>query len=310
MEVKRSVLLILLLLIAYCGTAQAQPVSKSGVAFDYTRSGDTVDMYDISLAGAAWYYDYTNRLEPDRPIGVEYVQMIYRPSATANGNKNPPLKAAANPGSTWLLGNEPDLAVQANMTPAEYAEAYRAAYAAIKSADPTARIFAGGISTVSPLRLAWLDAMLAAYGEEFPADGWHIHPYILPEACYWGLGYPVGIQPDAAPARGCEYGDRHADYSAFVEQIDLFTNWMQGRGVDRPIIVSEYGVLLEQGHGYSQEVINDYMYGTFAYLDHNPRVERYAWFSVNYEWHPGALFDRNTKQLTASGAAYQRYSLR
>ncbi|MCB0063472.1 MAG: hypothetical protein KDE19_15225, partial [Caldilineaceae bacterium] len=72
---KRSVLLILLLLIAYCGTAQAQPVSKSGVAFDYTRSGDTVDMYDISLAGAAWYYDYTNRLEPDRPIGVEYVQM-------------------------------------------------------------------------------------------------------------------------------------------------------------------------------------------------------------------------------------------
>lgn len=300
-----AIVLIALSISLPYGSGEAREIGTlAGVALDRSVTKDLASDYDMAGIGARWYYDYYPYGNGD--AGIERANMIYRP-AVGGVDSARKYAAAAIPGSVWFIGNEPDGAGQGNQTPQEYAAGYKAIYAAIKDVDSAARIYAGGISTVSPLRLAWLDAMLTAYGEPFPADGWHIHPYILPEACGWGLGYPVGIDPSVAVGRSCSYADRHADYSAFVQQIDMFTEWAVDRGLDRPIIVSEYGVLMAEGHGYDQRTINDYLFATTMYMHNNPRIERYAWFSVNFDPLPGQLFDRTTKQPTALGEAYKRF---
>jgi len=297
-----GLLLLVLTLIPRSVNAD-EPATMPGIAQDWFYTKDSLADYDLAGMGATWAYNY--QVDAEDRGNVEYVHMVWR--LRTDRLRQFERIAGENPGATWLLGNEPDGHGQANQTPAEYAAGYKAIYHTIKQIDPTAQIFAGGISTVSPLRLAWLDAMLAAYGEPFPADGWHIHPYILPEACAWGLGLPVGIDASAAAGRGCEYADRHGDYSAFVEQIDLFTSWADDRGMAWPIIVSEYGILMEAAHGYDQRRINDYLYATTMYMHNHPQIVRYAWFSANFTALPGQTFDRSTKQLTATGRAYQRF---
>jgi len=272
------------------------------VAFDKTFSGHSIDQYPLRSVGASWTYDY--RVSATTQGDVEYVQSIWRPtpgSAPASA-----VVAQQRPGATWLVGNEPDHAGQSALTPAEYAANYKLIYRAIKAADPTAKVYAGGISTVSPLRLAWLDAMLAAYGEPFELDGWHIHPYILPEACGWGVGIPVGIPPTVAQGRGCEYGSRHGDPTALIEQVKAFRQWSIAKGLKRPIIVSEFGILLTPANGYDEAKIMAFMSKTVRWLNNCRYVTRFAWFSANLTSMPGALMDPATKQPNALGLHYRR----
>ena len=78
-------------------------------------------------------------------------------------------------------------------------------HAAIKAADPTARVAIGGVTQPTPLRLRCLETVLAAYreqsGAEMPVDVWNVHNFILweePDAFNFfltavdpALGYPV-----------------------------------------------------------------------------------------------------------------------
>lgn len=286
--------------VAAAYSAQAA-LGKAGVAFDRSDSGHTVEQYDLRSIGATWTYDYWASLAVPN---VDYVQTVWRPTAAAVAGAV--WVAQRRPGATWLLGNEPDHAGQSAQSPADYAAGYKAVYRAIKVADPTAKVYAGGISTVSPLRLAWLDAMLAAYGETFELDGWHIHTHILPEACGWGLGLPVGISPTVAQGRGCEYGNRHGDPTALIEQVKAFRQWSIAKGLKRPIIVSEFGILLTPAHGYDEAKIMAFMSKTVRWLNNCRYVTRFAWFSANLTSMPGALMDPATKQPNALGLHYRR----
>ena len=78
--------------------------------------------------------------------------------------------AAANPGTLWLIDNEPDVAWQDNSTPEQYARTYGILHAAIMNADATARVAIGGVSQPTPLRLAYLDRVLAAYKAQYGTD--------------------------------------------------------------------------------------------------------------------------------------------
>lgn len=314
---------ILLAIGVMCSTldAGATPAvswnSRAGVAFDRAESGDNVLDYDVASIGATWFYDFTNQRAPRKPQGIEYVQTVWRPGTHAGDASG---AAVANPGSTWLIGNECDHDGQCGLTPEQYAIGYHAHYYAIKAADPTALIFAGGITQPTPIRLRWLDAALAAYqeryGEPLPADGWHVHLYILPENCPWGVGIPVGLS-NIGDAFDCSYGDRHAEFRVFASRLADFRLWMRLNGYqERPLIVSEYGVLLGPEHGYHEQRVADYLKATFAHMataadvdgyaaDSYRLVQRWAWFSVNYRpFLSTALFDPYNKTVTSVGRAY------
>lgn len=216
--------------------------------------------------------------------------------------------AANNPGRTWIIGNEPDVAWQDNTTAPHYAHAYHDAYHAIKAGDPTAHVAIGAVSQVTPLRLTYLnrvwDAYNKAYGEPMPVDVWTMHAYILREELgNWGVGIPPGFE---LVTRGVLWDVEDHDNLALVEnQIRLMRSWMaRHQQGDKPLWVTEYGILLPPEYGYDQPRIEQFMLDSFALFDtlRHPRlgmaadddrlVQRWNWFSAYYEPFPSSdLFD-------------------
>ena len=172
--------------------------------FGITADGDKpIGLYDVSPLAAGRYLDWRASLNPLQPSGMRYYQMV---RVTENGYyiASTPRDATfsqivlANPGATWIIGNEADLIWQDNVTPEAYARQFHNAYTAIHAIDPTARFVSTGLAQVSRLRLAWLERVWntyrTLYGTDLPVDMWNIHTYVFREMNQeWGFQLPTGI---------------------------------------------------------------------------------------------------------------------
>ncbi len=297
------------------------PRQRLGVAvplFDIAR-------YDMETLGAGWYLGCPDGGNPWQSIGIECAHFV----GISEGAINPDprhIQATARrmPGALWLIGNEPDVIWQSNSTPREYAQAYHRAYTLLKEADPTAQVAIGGISQVTPLRLRYLDAVLDAYrqtyGRPMPVDVWNIHLAILrEERGSWGVDIPPGL-PDET---GILYEiEDNADLGILKEQVWTFRRWMKERGLGgKPLIVTEFGVLMPPEYGFPFETVRDFMLGAFDFLltaadgdlgyapDGDRLVQRFAWFSVaDRTYTTGNLFDPETTRITPLGRAFAAYA--
>jgi hypothetical protein len=243
----------------------------------------------------------------DAQAGMHFAPMV----RVEEGELAPPapwLAATARllPGRTWLIGNEPDVQWQDNTPPAAYARAYHAAYTAITQADPTAQIAIGGVSQITPLRLAYLDAVLDAYraefGTEMPVDVWNMHAFVLQEkAGDWGVDTPPGIEAGAGEAWSI---DDHDDLALVELQVRRMRAWMRAHGQqDKPLWISEYGILMPVEFGFTPERVRRFLIGSFELFntlrdpdlgypqDDYRLVQRWVWFSAGYWLYPtGDLF--------------------
>jgi hypothetical protein len=228
-----------------------------------------------------------------------------------------------HPGSIWIIGNEPDVRWQDNVTAEQYAIIYHDAYHFIKAHDPTAQVAIAGVAQPTPLRLAYLDRILesyqAAYGQPLPVDLWNVHAYILrEERDSWGVDIPPGME--VGTGQLYEIAD-HGDIMLFRQSILSFRAWMAERGyAERPLVVSEMGILLPPDYGFPPEFVADYMRQAFDFLltaanesgysaDDGRLVQYWFWYSL---YDPGAystgnLYDRQTYSLTPLGEAYKTY---
>jgi hypothetical protein len=283
------------------------------------------DQFAVDRLGAGWYVNWAAQLDPSRPQGIEYVQMIRVPDANLSpSGEDLERIARQNPGSLWIVGNEPDVPWQDNVTPMEYATVYREAYTLLKTADPTCQVAIAGVSQVSPLRLQYLDMILEAYqglyGESIPVDVWNVHAFILrEEQGAWGVDVPPGIPVDQGLLLEIE---DHDSIEIFRERIVDFRRWMKERGEgNKPLIVSEYGILMPSEYGFGEEEVRDFMFATFDFFttatdpslgcpaDGNRLVQRWAWYSLSDTVYPtGNLFDPATGQMTTLGLAYGSYT--
>lgn len=289
-------------------------------------SSGSISRYDVEPLRLGWYVNWKAQPDPPRPGGIEYVQMI-----RLKGNKLQPdaegiaAIAQANPGSTWLVGNEPDVKWQDNVEPTTYARFYHEAYTAIKSADPTAQVAIGGVTQPTPLRMRYLDAVLASYREQFgsemPVDVWNVHAFILrEERGSWGVDIPPGLPDDYGMLYEIDDSD---DIEIFRQQIVDFRRWMAERGYqNRPLIVSEYGILMPEDYGFSPERVAAFLRASFDFFlsatdpalgyseDGYRLVQRWCWYSLDASEHiypTGNLFDPETGQMTAVGRAWVQY---
>jgi hypothetical protein len=292
---------------------------------------EDITPYDVSGLRAGWYVNWLADLHPARPSGMRYVPIIgFR---GPNREIQPSLSGAAlaanvaaNPGSIWIVGNEPDRRdLQDDLLPAEYARLYHDTYYAIKALDPTAKIAAGSIVQPSPLRLQYLDLVLNAYQSAYhtamPVDIWNIHNFILNEqgcdGC-WGAGIPPGIDVSEGLVLSVDDND---NFSIFKGFIVAFRQWMAARGYrDRPLMISEYGVQMPWEETFPPARVNAYMNSTFWYLrtatdatigdpaDNNRLVQRWAWYSLNDYNMNGWLYSEGSNLRSVFGDNYAAFT--
>ena len=294
--------------------------------------GQTIGAYDVNSLRLGWYLDWTATLSPESPGGIGYMPMVrlsqtgpYTSSYSFEPGETQILAIAAEQrGVTWLIGNEPDRRVyQDSLEPHVYATAYHDLYHLIKTADPSARIAAGGIVQPTPLRLQYLDMVLdsysLSYGEMMPVDVWNIHAFILQEkAGEWGADIPPGI--DATEGELYTIDD-NGSVEIFREGIVRFRDWMAAAGYrDRPLVITEFGIQMPPDYGFPPERVGAYLRDTFGYLlsasdsttgypyDDNRLVQNWAWYSLTDDNFNGWLFDETTTERTVYGDHYAAYS--
>ncbi len=301
--------------------------------------GVDITDYDAVRVGGGWYHDYIMRLNPLEPGGIIYHQMVStrnRTTPEAIQQLLPQLGRIvdANPEASYILGNEPDRYGQGELTPDQYARFYHDVYYFIKQRAPNSRIIIAGIVQPTKLRLRYLDMVLSAYeqqyGEKMPVDVWDIHNFILPENCGWGAGIPPGLGAYANEGTPCPATlAAHGNIETFKQQIRTFRQWMTDRGYqDRPLVISEYGILLSQYHGFPHSVVRNYMVASFDFMlntkdsatgypaDDFRLVQEFAWFSLNYYEFDlatyiglnGNLFDHASRQMKPLGVDFANYA--
>jgi hypothetical protein len=316
---------------AGCGF-YSSPHLRFGFNFSSDR-GQVIENYAVEQLNAVWYLDYRVREQPPLPADLTFAQVV-RASLWRGASFTTTVTSAvdANPGALWLIGNEPDRDGQDNLVPAEYARFYYEAYRLIKRHDPTSQVAAGSIVQATPLRLRYLDMVLSEYSRRYggplPTDLWNIHGFILPENYVWGAAIPPGL--DEFAAEGMQYEvDDHDDLTIFQNQIRAFRQWMADRGYrDKPLIVSEYGILLSVLHGFPYDAVRTFMVGSFDYFltatdadlglatDGNRLVQQWSWFSLNEQpWDPetgqgfnGNLFNAESYQIEPLGEDFAAYT--
>lgn len=183
----------------------------------------------------------------------------------------------ANPGATWIVGNEVDREIyQDDLMPEVYATAYHDAYQFIKQQDPTAQVATSALVLVSPGRIQYLDKVLdayrKAYGATMPVDVWTFHAYLFAERnddymeyvgepVFAGIAngtdlalalknpYPYPNRPIEERLELCQRDDylciyQHDNLDLFVEQVVEMRIWMKARGYQNtPLLLSEWSQL-------------------------------------------------------------------
>ncbi len=219
----------------------------------------------------------------------------------------------ANPGMRWIVGNEPDRHGQDGLTPAAYAQFYHDVYTFLKGRDPSSQVEAAGVVQATPLRLRYLTMVLdeyqARYGTPLPTDLWNLHGFILPENNIWGAAIPPGLEAFASEGEANRTIGDHGNLAIFKSQIFAFRQWMADHGYrDKPLSISEYGILLSPLHGYPYATVRNFMLNSFDFFlntsestlgypaDENRLVQNWSWFSLNsppYDVNTGIGFNGN-----------------
>ena len=273
--------------------------------------------------GASWYLDWGVAERSAKRVPIHW-QMVH---VTEQGVR-PAIAdivdiARRFPGQVWIIGNEPDVIWQDNIPPELYAQRYHELYTAIQEVDRSAQLVAGSIAQVTPLRLAYLDRVLEAYssqyGQAMPVDIWSIHTYVLREERESrGIEIPPGF--DEAHGRLYEVSD-HGRLDLLEQQLRDFRMWMAEHGYRaQPLVVTEFGILMPESYGFSEQDVADYMRAAFDLFlslrddntglmaDGGRLVQQWAWFSLQSNEYPaGDLVDLATKQFTLSGISYSTY---
>ena len=301
---------------------QSKKILSNRIGFGMSTQADPA--YWTHNLNASWYLDWktTPISSAEKP---EYWQMIRLSKAGTNPSIEDIIALVDNfPGHVWIIGNEPDNIWQDNLDYSQFARFYHDLYYLIKYYDPTAQIAIGAISQPTPLRLKYLDLVLAEYldlyGHKLPIDWWTIHAYVLrEEKDSWGADIPPGF--------GEKFGELyeiedHNNLNIFQQNIYNFRKWMSINGYqNKPLAVTEFGILLPQELGFKPEIVASYLSSSFDWLyttkdselgyalDDFQLVQKFAWFSLGDKIYPVAdLVDFDHMKLSLIGESFKQSS--
>ncbi len=252
--------------------------------------------FDVSTLGIGNYVDWGSTRNPSIPANIDYNRVLYvGDSSFLPTLARLPALLASNPGSVWIIGNEPDSEVtyQDHIAPEIYGERFYDLATLIRKDDPTAKIAFGPVIEPTPVRIYYLTqalnrvAQLAGGMAQAHAliDVYTIHGFILNEAhlydstgkaISWGAGLPVGYDPATWPAPELihpELGEtwKIYDLNTFTSRLINFRQWMKDQGEqNKPLWITEFGVLFPpEGNPYlyvSDAVTANFMAQAFDFM--------------------------------------------
>lgn len=337
--------------------AAPAPLCRMGVNVNSYYNEPGIEAFDTAPLRIGWYINYNARTEASRPQGMKFAPVIRCIQESEDEYRTQPAGAAleesiryyAGQEVPWVICNEPDRPgiFQDEMTPALYARAYHELRAQIKAIDPTAKVLAGNIVQATPVRMQYLDLILAAhedlYGAPMEVDAWAIHGFVLNEvSCInnpnslpcWGAEIPPGVNEPTGLLIDAQDND---SFEIFRDNIVRMRRWMANNGYRNvPLYLSEYGVLMPNNFGppdfnppFTPDRVNTFMTRTFDYLlndgvdpnigyppDNNRLVQYLSWYSTSGKYsndRPGEfngyLFDPDRGyQISPIGANYRDYA--
>ena len=260
---------------------------KAGAGWPKEDTHDTAP--EIRALGVCRVFDWgasVDKAHKAHAAGMMYYPMVW--GCRVNRDRVAQF-AAQFPGSTWLLLNEPGDPYQANCTPTQAAEALHDLRHTLSLADMGDwKIY--GFGTVYDRHAQFLrdtrNAYVGMYHQEIPLDGVHLHLY----------------RP---------FNDRF-DYAALEDELTRFRRWQQAQSWlrDKPIIVSEFGVL--SASWYPQDVhtiTNEFIPHMLPWLNRQDYVEAHLWFSTYYSdtmFQPSNLLDARGRP-TNTGRTWQAW---
>lgn len=272
-------LLILALVTTSLAHAQAQRArgNKRGMAYGYHSAADLQAL----APGVAWWYNWatapdgTGAATAYQRLGVDYVPMQW------NGNldRAPVTAATLGPriptGSSYLLGfNEPNFRDQANLTPSQAAALWPqlqavAASKGLRLVSPAVNycgncVSENGTTYYSPV--AYLDAFFAAC-PNCQVDYIAVHTYVCEE----------------------QY---------LREKIAELKKY------NKPIWLTEFACGDMPAAQITPAVQQKYLFDAVNYLEKEPAIFRYAWFSGRNNEIPNINLLGSDGQLTALGQRY------
>ena len=308
---------------------QATPQATPSQARIYNRSGFGLAASAEPLAwsaqlGTGWYVDWDVQPLSRNHEPNHWQTVRLKPGCIYPSEEYIRWAARRYSGNVWVIGNEPDVALQDDLTPEEYAQDYHELYSLIKGADRTAAVAVAGVAQATPLRLEYLDRVLLYYKNNYgglmPVDWWTLHGYVLQEKRgSWGVGIPPGLPEE----QGQLYTTAdHGSLAIFISQIVNFRTWMAENGYrDAPLALTEFGILLPESFGYSQYWVSKYLSASVAWLDSatneqtgfakdgNRLVQRWAWFSLSDpSFASSNLANLGAGRLTIIGQAYRDFN--
>jgi hypothetical protein len=238
---------------------------KRGIAANAAPSAAFA--HTASSPGVAWWYDWSNASPPATP-GIDFVPMIWG-AATLNG----PIPA----GSHFVLGfNEPNFKSQSNLTPQQAATDWR-------SVEALAR--AQGAPIVSP----------AVNFCGSPANSTQCSDPAVTDPYTWLKDFFNACPTCKVDAIAVHwYNCDLPSLKAYIEGNGSLQGFVQ---FGKPIWLTEFSC--DGSHSVADQ--KAYMQAAVPWLESNPHVARYAWFSAGPI--PSALL-ANNGALTELGATY------
>jgi hypothetical protein len=258
------------------GSAGAASHCKRGLAYGDDSIADLTALANGGK-GISWWYNWSPAPDPGVGsgyigAGVDFVPMQWGGSFTVSGDLSQIPSTA-----TWLLGfNEPEDANQANLTPQQAAALWpqleqiaNSHTPKLKLLSPAVNYCGGNCNETSPF--TWLDQFFAAC-TNCQVDALAVHWY------------------------SCSASDLQA-YIRGTSSSPGMTKY------NKPIWLTEFA-MLGSGCATTAAAEATYMTGALSYLESEPAVARYAWFTGRSTSSPWINLLGSSGQLTALGQQY------
>lgn len=247
---KRLLIILVILILSTIPVDAQNP--KKGLALACGGWAQAKPMTDSS-----WLMDWNAWGTSFRNYGSAYVPMVrkwadYEQSQGRSGGITTAQLyslAVTYHNRTWLLGNEPDDWNQDRYTPEEAAYVYGNMGRIIRKADSRSKLILGGIVYGTD----YMDKLLAAWPKDVRIDGLQWHDYS------WTY--------DAA---GLE---------TFKRQAEEYIAFTKARHPGWEVWITEWGAIGWWSYDVPETQLASYIFEARAWLDSNPKIFRYAYFT-------------------------------